>query len=803
MKASLRWLQSYITIDKNPKELAETLTLLGHEVEDLEFFDQEFPGVVVGEVLTCIKHPNADRLMLCTVEAGEEQPLQIVCGAPNVAAGQKVPVAKVGTILPHVTLADGSPLKLERRKVRGEYSEGMICAEDELGLGEDHSGIMVLKTDLVNGTEFKKFIDLESDVVFDIALTPNRPDAASHLGLARDLAAKYSLPFPSAASKSKSMTAADEIKGFTVSSKDVSGCPRYVGIRIENVTVKPSPRWLQTRLERIGVRSVNNIVDATNYVLHSLGQPLHAFDADKLRGNKIVVKSFDENMEFTTLDSVQRKIPAGSLFICDGEGPVALAGIMGGENSEISDATVNVLLESAYFDPVRIRKTSKHLALSTDASYRFERGVDPGSVLNAGLICAEMIAELSGGTVIQSYADFNKYEQRKRVIDLRPARVNDLLGTDLSTEEIKHSLTLLGIQTRLQNHNISCEIPSFRIDLEREVDLIEEVARLLDYNTIPAPSSQSFIHPEPLPAVEKGREKIREHCVRLGFNEIYTNSLLPELEELIKEPTIVRTLNPISKEQSLLRPDLSFGMLKAIEFNLNRGQHSLRLFEIGRTFRKTTEKTLVEGISEREHLILATSGLAQYQDADHSERQYSVNDVKKAILALFRDLGLEKQLQLRYEDPNCLLILIDGSVAGSLQVLHPRSLRNFDITYPVFVAEFEIDRLFDLMDELPDARFQAPSKFPGIEFDLAFVLPKKVIAQQLSEIIFKQGTSLLIDTYLFDYYEGKNIPDHSKSLAYRLYFEDTSKTLTIEDIQPIIDSIVKCAKKDLGAELRS
>src|SRR5699024_1773784 len=569
MKISYNWLKEFINLELSPEDTAEKLTLIGLEVDEIIPYGSSLEGVVVGEVLEVRDHPNADRLRIWMVNTGEKT-RQVICGADNVAAGQKVPVATVGATLPPPKEGDKFFI-IKKAKLRGEESYGMICAEDELGLGGDHSGIMVLDQQLSAGTPLKEAIDLYQDTVFDIELTPNRPDATCHLGVARDLSAALNLelekPFET------EFNEAEPLQDIDIRIEAPEKCHRYIGKVVQDITIKESPSWLQNRLEAIGVRPVNNIVDITNYVMFELGQPLHAIDADTIKGDQIIVKEFDNELTFETLDHIKRDYSAGTLFICDGEEPVAMAGVMGGVDSEVNGQTTNVLVESAWFDPESIRRTAKEQLLQTDASYRFERGVDPQLQRIAAERTAELIAEICGGEIVKGCTDVHPIKTKTHELKLRKAYVNRLLGTDFSSDNIADLLNGLGLElVHEEDDALRYKIPSFRPDLEREVDLIEEVGRLHDYNNIPAPQHASFVSPEPLTDWVKLKSKAKELAKGLRYREIYSNSLMPkqDAEKLGELDQMIHTLNPISKDMTTLRPSLLYGFLTSVSYNFNR-----------------------------------------------------------------------------------------------------------------------------------------------------------------------------------------------------------------------------------------
>lgn len=803
MKISYNWLQDYIDLDINPQEVSDKLTYGGLEVEELEHVGSNLEGVVVGKVLTCVDHPNADRLKLCKVDIGNEVK-QIVCGAPNVEAGQTVPVATVGTELP-IVLENGKKLVLKKAKLRGVVSEGMICAEDELGISDNHEGILVLDDQFKAGTPFSKAQQLYEDHVFEIALTPNRPDAACHYGVARDLAALLDKPLKVTFDEGeKAQENLDE--KITVEIKNPEKCNRYVGKLIENVTIKESPQWLKNKLTAIGLRPINNVVDATNFILHEMGQPLHAFDYDLIGDKKIVVQDFDKDVEFITLDDEKRKVSAGSLFICDGEKPVALAGIMGGQNSEINEKTKTVFLESAYFEPVGIRKTAKQLGLQTDASYRFERGIDPNITLKAANRCAKLIAELSDGRVVEGTTDNHPVKTDPLELDLRISFVNKLLGTQFEKSLIRDILQRLEIEVSDKSEDVlHCKVPTFRPDIEREVDLIEEVARIYDYNKIPAPEFVRYITPSPIPYHEKLLDKVKDAVKSLGFKEIYSNSLMPEdrSHQFAEEKEIISTLNPISKDQTDLRPSLAYGFLRSASYNFNRSALSVRFFELGDVFKKGGKGTYIKGIEENTHLLLGLSGLKHREHWQASSELYTIFDLKSAVNGFFKLIDIGHKIQSRKADNGHLSFQIGKLKIGELYQVDPKLLKTFEIEYPAYIAELSISALEKILEKQPQKTYVAIPKFPSFEYDIALVVDKTISAGDLMSDIRKNAGALLTNIDIFDVYEGKSIGKGKKSIAFRLSFRDKSKTLTIKNVEPIINKILKILEKNHSAKLRT
>ncbi|MEX2436130.1 MAG: phenylalanine--tRNA ligase subunit beta [Balneolaceae bacterium] len=803
MKISYNWLNQYIDHDLSYDEIENKLTLLGLEVEETDKIGSDFENFVVGHVLDVSSHPNADRLFLCKVDLAEST-VQIVCGAENVAPGQKVPVAKVGATLP-VLMENGSAFTIKKAKLRGETSEGMICAEDELGLSEDHSGIMVLDSSLEPGTPLKEALKLENDIVYEIGLTPNRPDAACHIGVARDLSAvlKKRLKHPYKEVEKSSNDLSSKI-GITIENPEL--CPRYVGMMVENVTVKESPQWLKNKLTAIGLRPINNVVDATNYVLHEVGQPLHAFDYDHISGKQIVVKNYNEEITFTTLDDVERKVPAGSLFICDADGPVAIAGVMGGENSEVTAGTTKVLIESAYFNPTSIRKTAKALALQTDSSYRFERGIDPNLQLKAAKRAADLIAELSGGTVLDNFTDNHPIKTEPETVELRVSRVNHLLGTVLKKKEISSILDSLEITVTEKNEDtLSCKIPTFRPDITREVDLIEEVGRVFDYNNIPTPVSSPLITPVPLSDTENFQQRLKSLAKSLGYKEIATNSLLSrkEANALADEDLQIHTLNPVSSENTILRTHLAGGFLKALSYNLNRNAPNLRFFEMGHTFRKGKPGTWIEGVEEHTSLLLGISGTKYETNWRYDETFYSVFDLKSDLEAIFTDLGIDSDIERHADGTQRLIYKLGNRNIARLSRIDEKLMKTFDIDQEAFVAEIDITELIKLGFGKQDVSYTPIPKFPPFEFDAAFIVDKTVRSGGMTDQIKKTAGNKLQSVSVFDVYEGENLGNDKKSIAFRLTFLDSNKTLNIKDVEPMVQKIVQSLEKTFGAKLRS
>ena len=801
MKVSYNWLKEFIDLPLSPEEAAEKLTLIGLEVEEIEEFGSSLDGVIVGEVLEVRAHPNADRLQICDVNLGDEQ-TQIVCGAKNVAKGQKVPVATVGSTLP-IKLDDGSLLKIKKAKLRGEVSEGMICAEDELGLGTDHDGIMVLDENLKVGTPISEVFDLYEDTIIDIAITPNRPDATCHLGVARDLAAALNLELTKP--EIESGKAVQDSGDITIKIENAEKCHRYIGKMVKGVEIKESPSWLQNKLKAIGVRPVNNVVDVTNYVMYELGQPLHAFDYATIRGKEIVVKDFDQEVEFETLDHVKRKCAAGTLFICDGEGPVAIAGVMGGVDSEVSDDTTDILIESAYFDPGSIRRTAKEQTLQTDASYRFERGIDPNLQAIAAERAAQLIAEVAGGEISKETVDIHPTKTDTHELTLRKSYTNRLLGTDFDISTIANILDGLELkEVNRDEDSITLEIPTFRPDLEREVDLIEEVGRLFDYNKIPAPKHGIYVSSEPINDWEELNQKIRTTAQQLGLREIYSNSLISEKEagHFGEVDDMISALNPLNKDMSTLRPSLLHGFLKSASYNFNRKRAGVRFFELGHVFNADEEGTYYEGIKEEVHVLFGLAGLKNQDTWSEEATSYTIFDLKALVHAFFTKLNLMEHLSSKTVDEQTLEYYWGDKKIGTLFIPDENLKKAYDFEQDAFVAEISVTAISEALSVIPENKFKSVPKFPAFEFDFAVIVSQSVTAGELMEVIEDKAGDQLESIDIFDVFEGESIGEGNKSLAFRLNFLDPNKTLNIKEVEPIIQRIVKSLEKDFSAKLR-
>lgn len=801
MKVSYNWLKEFIDLPLSPTETADKLTLIGLEEEETFEFGSKLEGVIVGEILEISQHPNADRLKICQVDLGNET-VQIICGANNVAVAQKVAVATVGSTLP-IKLDDGSFLTLRKAKLRGEISNGMICAEDELGLGSDHEGIMVLDSNLKVGTPINQVFELNTDTIIDIAITPNRPDATCHLGVARDLAAALDLELNKPEIEF-SQNVVQKSKDISIEIESPDKCHRYVGKMIKNVEIKESPTWLRNRLLALGLRPVNNVVDVTNYVMHELGQPLHAFDYDEINDKKIIVTDFDKEIEFETLDHVKRKCTAGTLFICDGNGPVAIAGVMGGLHSEVSDATTNVLLESAYFDPGTIRKTAKAQTLQTDASYRFERGIDPNLQAIAAERAALLITEVAGGELTDELIDIHPVKTKPIELTLRKSYLNRLLGTKLTINEAVDLVNGLELEVISKNEDaVKFKIPTFRPDLVREVDLIEEVGRLYDYNKIEAPNHGIFVSTETFSEWELLITRLKKSSVELGFREIYTNSLISEkeAEQFGSLDSMVGTLNPLTKDMTTLRPSLLHGFLKAVSYNFNRKASSVLFFEIGNIFEQSEDWTFHKGIKEQTHLLLGVSGLKAVEHWSTKPVSYTVFDLKSYLNALFAKLGLLEGISSIVEN-DILIYSFKNIVLGELKLSSKKLKKAYDLETDAFVAELSVNAVQSALQKLPEQSYKPIPKFPAFEFDFAVVVGTTIMAGDLITTIQSKAGKMLQSIEIFDVFEGESIGEGNKSIAFRLQFLDPNKTLNIKEVEPIIKRVVKTLEKQYSAKLR-
>lgn len=797
MKISLNWLRNFINIPEvSNEEIIEKLTSVGLEVEAVEDYSKMYNNIVVGFVKEKQKHPNADKLSVTVVSDGKEE-FKVVCGAPNCQQGKKVVFAKVGAFIP----AFGETLK--KAKIRGEESFGMLCSEKELMLSDSHDGIMILNDDAPVGTEISKYFGLD-DCVIEIGITPNRPDALSHIGVARDLAAIYvkSINLPD----DKVIEADIDVNTVAkVVVKNSIDCPRYATRVVKNVKVKESPEWLKKKLKAVGLRPINNIVDITNYLLYETGQPLHAFDLNMLKDNIIIVKSAETDTKFVTLDSKERVVPKDSLFICDAEKPVALAGIMGGENSEISEKTTNVLIECAYFNPTRIRKTAKKLQISTDSSYRFERGCDPNNVIYVVNRTAKLIQELAGGEICKGIIDVYPEKIPNKVIDFRLGRVKQILGFTVEKGKIESIFKGLGFKILNSDVNLlKVEVPTFRPDIEREIDLIEEVARIYGYDNIPVVEKISIPMKSTVDESEYN-DKLRGILTSLGCYEIISNSLQKkELAVITGNP--VKVLNPISSDLEVLRTSLLQGCLNTIVNNLNVGEKSLKLFEIGHVFKQINENINdFSDFTEKEHLMVALTGVSINDVWYDRNRQYDYFDLKGIVEELFSKLGFNNisfaKPEYHYQYmKNQFEIVVNNKIVGYLGIVSTNILKKFDINQAVYYAEIELDIFKSLKVNI--RKFKELQKYPKVIKDLAFILDKNITYAELEEFIYKNSKNILKFVKPFDIFESDEFGKNNRSIAIRLEFYDENMTLTEEVVEKEFVSIIEKVSNKFNAQLR-
>ena len=799
MKISNNWLKDYIQTDLSSEKIGAFLTDIGLEVEGIEKYESvkgSLEGIVVGKVLTCEQHPNADKLKITTVEVGSGKILNIVCGAPNVAAGQTVPVAVVGT---KIYDKKGSFFEIAKAKIRGEVSEGMICAEDELGLSDDHGGIMVLDEETYKvGEPFAKYFSLTNDEVYEIGLTPNRTDAMSHYGVARDLQAFLSNNGVKSEFEkiSTAIVNTEGEHGFELEVEDSALCPRYIGAIIENVKIAPSPAWLQDRLKAFGLSPINNVVDITNYILHGLGQPLHAFDADKISGKKVKVGVNEAGTKFTTLDGIERTLNGSEIIIKDGNNqPMCIAGVFGGSESGVSNETKTIFLESAYFNPVAIRKAAKSHGLNTDASFRFERGVDPNNTRTAITQAIKLIEEITGGKKIGSLLEHypNKIEDAK--IIFRYSKLDQILGVKIHREKIKEILKSLEIKAVNDiADGLELAVPAYRADVTREIDVIEEILRIYGYNKVDAPQKISFT---PVKLSFDDQDALENSWARTlqsnGFNEVMNNSLTSVKDET----NAVKLLNPLSKELTFMRKSLLEGLLENTIYNINRKNQDIKFFELGKIYHKK------EKYEERKQLAILISGRTYSENWLMPKSASDFYMLKAYVKVLFDKLNLETE-EISLEDDrfgDALEIISKGNTIARLGKVSPKLLKEYDIDQDCFYAEIETETVQKLRSK-ENFKFVDIPKFNKIRRDLALLVDKNVNYAELYKLAKKNPSKYLKNINLFDVYEGKNLPEGKKSYALSFELLNEEKTLEDKDITAVMDSLIKNFKKEFNAELR-
>lgn len=817
MKISYNWLRQYINTDLSPDAISVLLTNCGLEVESLENFETlkgGLKGVVVGEVITKEKHPDADRLSITTVDIGTETLLNIVCGAPNVAEGQKVIVATIGSMLYPTT---GEPFEIKKSKIRGAASEGMICAEDEIGLGISHAGIIVLPPNTKVGMLAKEYFKIEEDYIFEIGLTPNRADATSHVGVARDLAAVFSTLNPSVDIETQKLLL-PSIDGFEVENtnstievvvENTIACPRYSGVSISDIKVAESPDWLKNKLKAIGLRPINNIVDATNFVLHEIGQPLHAFDADKISGNKVIVKTLPEKTKFKTLDEVERELSSEDLMICNAESPMCIAGVYGGLESGVTEKTTNIFLESAYFNSTAIRKTSKRHNLKTDSSFRFERGADPNATVYALKRAALLIKEIAGGEISSEIIDIYPKKIAPHKVPFSFSKCEQMIGKLIDLEIIKKIILSLGIEIEHEGHDaLLLSVPTFKVDVTREQDVIEEVLRIYGYNNIEIPVAlNSSLSYSEKPDKEKIQNIAAELLTNNGFAEIMCLSLTKEeystkLKSLNDERN-VKMMNPLSSDLNVLRQTLLFGGLETISYNQNRRNSDLKLYEFGKTYIAVKADDATKYI-ETKHLSVFITGKKTEENWNAKNDSVNFYTLKGIINAVFDRLGI-KDLKLSELDGDLFSYGLCFSAGKKKLVefglISKSVLKHMDIKQEVFYADFNWDLILEAVKKATVMYAEVP-KFPEVRRDLALLVDKTIKFEQLEQLAFQTEKGILKTVNLFDIYQGDKLPADKKSYAMSFILQDLNATLTDKQIEKSMEKLMKVFKEKAGAEIR-
>jgi phenylalanyl-tRNA synthetase beta chain len=817
MKISYNWIKDYLKIDLDPHKVAEILTGIGLEIEateDWESVSGGLTGVVVGEVLTCKKHPDADKLSVTTVSIGSGELLHIVCGAPNVTAGQKVPVAPVGTMV----FRGDERFELKKTKIRGELSEGMICAEDELGLGTMHEGIMVLSPEAVPGTPASEYFKIEKDFVFEIGLTPNRIDSGSHFGVARDLSAFLSinkiLNGPAILPSVNDFKPDDNSGTFEISVENHNDCLRYSGLNIRGVTIGESPEWLKNRLRAIGQNPINNVVDITNFVQNEIGQPLHAFDADKISGKKIIIKNLPEKSKFFTLDNIERVLSSKDLMICNTEEGMCIAGVFGGVKSGVTQATKNIFLESANFNPVTIRKTSKRHGLHTDASFRFERGADPNITVWALKRAALMIKEIAGGRVSE-IKDIYPLPVKNAIIEVSYRNINSLIGKVIEPSTVKKILTALDIKIENETaESLVLSIPAYRVDVHREADVIEEILRIYGYNNIPIENHvNSTLTYVENPDGEQVKNRVSDMLSSNGFAEIMSNSLTPsawyEDNEDFEVSQLVKLANPLSSDLNIMRQTLLFGGLSSIAWNINRQNNDLKLYEFGNCYFFKSDKPAAKQVDkyfEKTNLDLFITGQKERLSWNHKSEPTDFFFVKSYVEMVLNRLGIKPESLIIEEggkkyfteslsySSNNLFIAETGKISK-------KYTQRFDINQDVYYGHIEWDSVLKLLRKHKIQYVELP-KYPAVRRDLALLLDSRIKFSQIRELAYKTERNILKDVFLFDVYVSESLGKNKKSYAISFILQDEFKTLTDKNIDKVMDSFIRIFEKELGAQIR-
>ena len=820
MNISYNWLKEYVDFDLTPEEVAAALTSIGLEtggVEEVQTIKGGLEGLVIGEVLTCEPHPNSDHMHVTTVNLGQGEPVQIVCGAPNVAAGQKVVVATLGT-----KLYDGDEcFTIKKSKLRGVESNGMICAEDEIGIGTDHAGIIVLPDTAVPGTPAKEYYNIKSDYVLEVDITPNRADACSHYGVARDLYA-YLVQNGKATSLKKPSVDAFAVENhdldIRVTVENAEACPRYAGVSVKGVTVKESPEWLQNKLRIIGLRPINNVVDITNYIVHAFGQPLHCFDADKIKGGEVIVKTMPAGTPFVTLDGVERKLNERDLMICNQEEPMCIAGVFGGLDSGSTEATKDVFLESAYFHPTWVRKTARRHGLSTDASFRFERGIDPNATLYCLKLAALMVKELAGGTIASDIKDVCAAPAQDFRVELPYAKVHSLIGKEIPAETIKRivsSLEMKVVEETAEGQTLA--VPPYRVDVQRDCDVIEDILRIYGYNNVEIPDTlkSSLTTKGEQDRSNKLQNLVAEQLVGCGFNEILNNSLTRAAYydglEAYPAKRLEKLMNPLSADLNAMRQTLLFGGLESIVRNANRKNADLKFFEFGNCYyydeeRRNPEKSLA-AYSEDCHLGLWVTGKKVTNSWAHADENSSVYELKAYVENIFARLGVAMRglvVGVLTDDVFATALSVQtrgGKRLATFGVVTKKILKAFDIDNEVYFADLNWKELMKAVKSVK-VNYTELSKFPAVKRDLALLIDKNVPFADIEKIAFETEKKLLKEVALFDVYEGKNLEAGKKSYAVSFLLQDETATLNDKQIDKIMSKLVANLESKLGAKLR-
>ena len=820
MNISYNWLKKFIDFDLSPLELADALTSIGLEVggvEEIQAIKGGLEGLVIGEVLTCEPHPNSDHMHVTNVNLGTGEPVQIVCGAPNVAAGQKVIVATIGT-----KLYDGDDcFTIKKSKLRGIESCGMICAEDEIGIGTDHSGIIVLPDDAVVGMPAKEYYNIKSDYVLEVDITPNRADACSHYGVARDL---YAYLTQRGIQTSLHKPSVDDFKvdnhdlDINVTIVNSEACPRYAGITIKGVTVKESPEWLQNDLRMIGLRPINNIVDITNYILFAYGHPMHCFDADKIKGNQVIVKCMPEGTPFGTLDGVERKLSSRDLMICNAEEPMCIGGVFGGLESGTTEETKNVFLESAYFHPTWIRKTARRHGLSTDASFRYERGIDPNNTIYILKLAAMMVKELAGGEISSEIKDVSCKDFPPFRVELTYQRVNELIGKNIPVEAVKSIVKSLEMDIVAETaEGLTLDVPQYRVDVQRDCDVIEDILRIYGYNNVEIPTTlkSSLVAETETDKSNKLQNLVAEQLVGAGFNEIMNNSLTKAAyyDDLTSYPAknLVRLMNPLSSDLNVMRESLLFGGLETIARNANHKNPDLKLFEFGNCYyyreEKRNEEKALAPYSESYHLALWLTGKDKQGSWIHADEDNNVYMLKAYVENILGRVGLHMRdltIENLSTDIYASAVVIKtqgGKRLAMIGTVTRKLLKQFDIDNAVYFADINWIEVMRSIRSLK-VSFKELPKFPAVRRDLALLVEKNVQFAQIEKLVFDADRKLVKSVNLFDVYEGKHLEAGKKSYAISITLQDENQTLNDKVIDKVMQKIIKSLEERAGARLR-